>query len=195
MEGLEEKWKQLNLSAEEGNKIVINENLVQEKLRMEKNSLLAKLIQTESSTKKSFVLRCPRYGKRIDPSQFRSYVVFNFENEMDKQRVFGRRPWLFDSALLSPQPFDGITPTSKMDFSMESFWVQLHNLPLGCMHEDIGRQVGDTIIVVKACDVREDGSGWGKVLRMYIELDLCKPLPRGRTLNILGEKIWVPLSL
>lgn len=54
--------------------------------------------------------------------------------------------------LLSLQPFDGTTPTSKMDFSKESFWVQLHNLSLDCMNEDIGRQVRETINEVKAVD-------------------------------------------
>lgn len=81
-----------------------------------------------------------------------------------------------------------------MVFTKESFWVQLHNLPLAYMNEDIGRQVGDTIGVVKDCDVQEDGFSWGKVFRMYMELDLHKPISWERILNLMGDKVWVPLT-
>lgn len=40
---MEEKWKQLNLSTYEGNEIVINEDLLLEKLRLGNNSLIARL--------------------------------------------------------------------------------------------------------------------------------------------------------
>lgn len=105
-----------------------------------------------------------------------------------------RKAWLFESALLSLKPFDGYTPASKTVFSRESFWVHLHDLPIDCMNEDMGTLIGNTIELVKGCDIQSDESKWGKVLRVLIELDLYKPISRGRTLNIKGVKTWVPLT-
>lgn len=73
------------------------------------------------------------------------------------QHILSHRPWLFDSYLLSLKPFDGLTLLLKIDFSKEIFWVHLHNLPIGCMDEKIGPQIGKTLGALKTCDVDVDG--------------------------------------
>lgn len=105
-----------------------------------------------------------------------------------------RRPWLFESSLLSLKPFDGHTPALRMDFYRESFWVQLHNLSIAYMNEDMGNLIGNTIGLVKECDIQNDGSRWDTIWRVLIELDLHKPISKGRTLNVQGIKTWVPLT-
>lgn len=62
------------------------------------------------------------------------------------------------------------------------------------MNEDIGRQVGETIGKVTDFDVQKDSTGWGKVLRLLIQLDLNKPISQDKTLNLMGDKVWVPLT-
>lgn len=42
-------------------------------------------------------------------------------------------------------------------------------------------------------EVEDDNVGCGKKLRVKVLLDLTKPLARGRTINITGEKFWIPL--
>lgn len=93
--------------------------------------------------------------------------------------------------LLSLKPFDGLTPPLKMNFSNEILWVQLHNLPIRCMNEKIGSQIGEMQGIMKACNVDVDGSSWGLVLRLYIEMDLQIPLARGYTINVRGNRLWV----
>lgn len=66
----------------------------------------------------------------------------------------------------------------------------MHDLPMACINEKIGKMIGSTIGQVLACDVNKDGRAWGQSLRIYIELDIEKPLPRGRFINKLGSKIW-----
>lgn len=62
------------------------------------------------------------------------------------------------------------------------------------MNEDMGRQVGETIRVVKECDVQEDDTRWEKLLKLYIEMDLHKLISWGRMLKYLrANKIWVSL--
>lgn len=35
-------------------------------------------------------------------------------------------------------------------------------------------------------DAQPDGQAWGPALRMLIEIDIIKPLARGRTVNLHG---------
>lgn len=52
------------------------------------------------------------------------------------------------------------------------------------MLEEIGNQIGDTIREVIECDVWSDRTGWGKVLQVYINMDLSKQISRGRIVNV-----------
>lgn len=120
--------------------------------------------------------------------------VISFENQIDMQKVIRGCPYLFDYFLLSLKMFDGCTPPSRMDFAKETFWVLMQNLPLTCMNDDVESQVGSTIGKVMTYDVKENGTAWGHALRVFIELDLHKPIARGRTSNLKGIKSWVPLT-
>lgn len=71
------------------------------------------------------------------------------------------RPWLFDFLLFSFKNFDGCTPPSKMEFSTKVFWVQTHDLPIACMNETIGGEIGSTI-GKEQFNVWVDGIGWRK---------------------------------
>lgn len=81
-----------------------------------------------------------------------------------------------------------------MEFNTKVFWVQMHNLPIACMNETIGREIGSTIGKVQDFDVQVDRTEWGKTLWVLIELDLYKPITKGQILNVDGSKPWVPLT-
>lgn len=51
-----------------------------------------------------------------------------------------------------------------------------------------------TIGTVEDCEVTEEGSAWGEVLRVFIELDLIKLLARGRIVNLKGNRLWVSIT-
>lgn len=40
-------------------------------------------------------------------------------------------------------------------------------LPLACMNEEIGSQIGSNIGKVITCGVKENGTAWGQALRVY----------------------------
>lgn len=85
-------------------------------------------------------------------------------------------------------------PISKMNFSTEAFWVHMHDLSIRCMTEEMGREIGKRIGKVIKFDLVQNGYGWGKALRVLIEVELQKPISRDRTINLLGNKHWVPLT-
>lgn len=77
-------------------------------------------------------------------------------------------------------------------FFTKEFWVHFHNLPLSCMNQKMGKNRANTVDLFKACEVHEDGSGWGTVLRVLIELEIHKPIARSRTINVQGNRLWTP---
>lgn len=117
--------------------------------------------------------------------------LFEFSNNFDKEKVLQGRPWLFDRFLLLLYDFDGVTPPVQMSFSHSPFWVQIHDMPILCMNRGVGLKIGASLGTVIDVDVAGDGVGWGRCLRIQVNLDVTKPLERGRALLLDAKSIWV----
>jgi hypothetical protein len=78
-----------------------------------------------------------------------------------------------------------------MDFSESPIWVQIHDMPLGCMNQAVGEQIDNSLGKVVDVAVAEDDVGWGRYLRVRVTINLFKLLERGRTLFIAGNPNWV----
>jgi hypothetical protein len=65
-----------------------------------------------------------------------------------------------------------------MVFEKVAFWVRMYNLPLVCMGQEVGSQIGASIGDVEIVDIDDDddGVGWGEYLRARIKVDLAIPL-------------------
>lgn len=99
--------------------------------------------------------------------------------------------------LFSLKLFNGCTSPSQMVLNKEMFWIKMENLPLACMNDVIGRQIKKSIGEVQECDVQTDGifkNECYRVLRVKVEMDIKKLIPRGRTINLLGNKLWIPFT-
>lgn len=120
--------------------------------------------------------------------------IIKFSGHYDKQRVMQGCPRLFNTNLLMLKQLDGCIPPSKMNFNSKVFWVHMNGMPIACMNEKFCIDIGNTIRQVKKCDVRLDGSGWGKVLRVLIGIDINQPITTGRTINVKGVSYWIPLT-
>jgi hypothetical protein len=59
------------------------------------------------------------------------------------------------------------------------------------MSAEIGRRIGASMGNVEAVDTDSKGIGWGEFLRVKIQVDITKPLQRGRKINIEGNSIWI----
>jgi hypothetical protein len=101
--------------------------------------------------------------------------------------VLDGRPWTFDRTLLVLKEFDAKTPSSKMVFTHTPIWIQIHDMPLGCMNSGVGRKIGGSLGEVEEMAMAEDDVGWGKFLRIRVAIDLYKPLDRGRELLLTRQ--------
>lgn len=83
-----------------------------------------------------------------------------------KRRVLAGRLWLFDVVLFSIKIFDGYTPPIKMVFDNETFWIQMHHLPLVYLNIARGDQIGRSIGRVLDCVVQDFGASKDRTLRV-----------------------------
>lgn len=63
---------------------------------------------------------------------------------------------------------------------------------MDCINQKVGVQICNSIGT--KVDVDEKRSAWGKFLCVKIGINLRKPIPRGRTINVEGNKFWVLLK-
>lgn len=120
--------------------------------------------------------------------------LFEFSEDRDKQKVLAGRPWSYDRTLLILNEFDGKISPSQMDFSSTPIWVQVHDMPLGCMNRGMGSQIGSSLREVEEVAVAEDDVGWGHYLWIRVAINLSQPLEHGRTLRIAEKPCWVPFK-
>jgi hypothetical protein len=81
------------------------------------------------------------------------------------------------------EEFDDNTVPTQMAFTRAAFWLLVDNMPLGCISNEIGYNIGASLGKVEVMGVKEDEIGWGKILRIMVEIDLTKPLERERALK------------
>jgi hypothetical protein len=63
----------------------------------------------------------------------------------------------------------------------------MYKLPLDYMGKEVGELLGSTVGVVDEVDMDAEGVEWGEHLRVRIQINLYKPLVRGRMLT-LGDR-------
>jgi hypothetical protein len=120
--------------------------------------------------------------------------LVEFKHVWGKSRVLEGRPWVFEGNLFLVEDFNGNIPHAQMEFEKTSFWLRMFNLPLACMSEAMGVQLGTSVGQVEEVETEEDGVGWGAYLRGKICSDISKPLARGLVLKLNGDTTWVPFQ-
>ena len=84
--------------------------------------------------------------------------------------------------------FEGDLQPIAVTFTHAAFWIRVYNLPIKSMirevEEDIGIELGNLLEV----DVPENGLGWGKYLRIWVEINVMEPLLRGRIMQGVKRK-------
>jgi hypothetical protein len=140
---------------------------------------------------KAIILRIWRPGGRVVFNEIQENLwLFKFSEESDKHKVLAERPSTYDRTLLILNDFDGQIPPSQLDFSSSPIWIQIHDIPLGCMNRPVGNQIGNFLEVEDVAVVEED-VGWRRYLQVRVEINLYQPLLRGRSLIISGKSCWV----
>lgn len=99
-----------------------------------------------------------------------------------------------DKHLVVFQRYDFSFPTRSLRFTTTTFWVQIHGLPISMLEPETAIEIGETIGTVSLSEHVKEMIG-GDFLRVRVEIDVTKPLYRGRKIAINdSEVVWVSLK-
>jgi len=196
MEELVEKLGEgMRLSEGEKARIVITEDETADLRVRSGRCLIGRIMSDRRIQKEAFKAFMARLWKTTGKVSFKeledNYWLLEFSSEADKKRVLEGCPWLFDRNILVLREVEESTPPTQMDFSLSPCWVQVRDIPLICMNKEVGNKIGETIGMVEEVDVSGNGPGRGSSLRIKIQIDITKPLERGRALWLNGKLVWV----
>ena len=194
-EDLTKQWEKFNLLDIETEEVEAPDAAMEPLVERGMSCIVGKLLADRTLGKE--ILKTPMIRAWQPTSQVSlktlglNLFLIEFEHEWDKVRIMEGRPWKFDGDLFSLAEFDGRTPIAELEFEKATFWVRMLNMPLACMSREMGHRIGASMGKVEDVDVDEDGVGWGEFLRLHIELDLTKPLSRGRFIKLRDRTIWI----
>ena len=118
-------------------------------------------------------------------------VLFGFHSSEDVDRILFGEPWSFDKSLVVLQQYNWITTLEDLAFEKVSFWVQVHNIPIGYRSKSVAKDIYEPIRVVDRLTEASECKG-GNYMRVRVTLDVYQPLCRGRIIKVEGgEKVWV----
>ena len=106
-------------------------------------------------------------------------------------RILSSEPWSFDKYLVVPERYERQTPLEDLKFDKASFWVQVHNIPIGYRNKSVAEDICEAIGQVDRSTSTSVSEG-GNYIRVRVTLDVYQPLCRGRIDTFEdGGKIWV----
>lgn len=68
-----------------------------------------------------------------------------FFHKMDLQKVIDGGPWSFEQAMLIVNQVQGNKDPNTINLQEMEVWVQVYDLPRGCMSENILKSVGTSL--------------------------------------------------
>lgn len=72
-----------------------------------------------------------------------------------------------------------------------AFWIKIHKLPCGTFTVAVGKSLGNYIGKFLEYETTNRGFPWMKSMRIRVELDVDKPLRKGRKNNVGGTSVEV----
>ena len=115
-----------------------------------------------------------------------------FISEEDMVEVLDKITWTFDRRLILLKQFKGDLSLGNVSFQYSPFWIWVFNIPIKSMNSFVGTRIANEIGVSILVDASKSGLAWGPFLRIWVDIDITKPLMRGKIIQIEGaEKCWV----
>ena len=120
-------------------------------------------------------------------------VLFVFDNKEDVDHILSGKPWSFDKNLVVLERYERQNPLDDLKFDKVTFWVQVHNIPIGYRSKSVAEDICEVIVRVDR-SIRVSDSEGGNYVRVRVTMDVYQPLCRGKVVTFKeGGKTWVSL--
>ena len=187
---LEEMWRQFLLTEEEQLELAIAKEWVDYISKKSRYCLLGKIVMRKNVNMEAMKMVFVKLWKIKAGISIREVgerlFIFQFEDEVEKDRVLQKQPWSFNKSLLVLKEINGDLRPEEVNMEWCPFTVQVHGLPLGLMTKRIGVILGEVLGDVLEVETDDDVSAWGKFLKIRVALNITKPLKRGKMLSLSG---------
>ena len=111
--GLKDLWNKLSLTGDKKSEVVIEKDWIEETTDARRNCLLGKLLTKRVlnlEVMRSVVYKVWKLVGGLEIKEVDDKVyVFQFEYEIEKDRVLVRQPWSFNKSLIILKEFDGLS--------------------------------------------------------------------------------------
>lgn len=190
MDELAQSWKKLSLSEVEGRKVDLSRKKKTGDYVVAAKLLTRRNINIEAVARTFLPIWKTRGNFEVNDAGGNVFL-FDFELEVDAEKVMMGEPWAFDSHLVVMERYDSSTPIRDLKFSTTSFWVQIHDLPFCFMSNEVAFSIGETLRAVLTPKDSSEMRG-SNFMRIRVAVDITKPLCRGRrvTWDQVSEE-WV----
>ena len=102
--------------------------------------------------------------------------------------VLDKSTWTFDMRLILLKQFKGDLSSGNVSFQYSHFWIQVFNIPIKSMNFFVGTRIANEIGVSLLVDGPKSRLARGPFLRIWVDIDITKPLMRGKIIQIEGAK-------
>ena len=174
MDDLAQSWNKLTLSEREGPGCCLtNEESVKE-FSIVAKFLTRRALNIEAIARTFTPLWGARNGFKIQAFGDHK-ILFTFENKEDVDRILSSEPWSYDKSLVVLERYDRKTPLDDLKLDKASFWVQVHNIPIGYRNKSVAEDICGAIGRVDRSSSVADCEG-GSYIRVQVTLDVFQPL-------------------
>lgn len=161
-----------------------------------RKTLVGKVCTTRTSNKavaKDIIYKGWNYPDLHVSDLGKTMFLFSFSSEEHTKEVMRRSPWYVMNHLLSLQLWLPEVSPYELDFNYNSFWIQVHKVPLEYLN---CKNVTTILSKVGTVEEVEEPPFEGRLMRTFIRtrvsLDITKPLPTGCWIPRADlPKIWV----
>ena len=176
---METRIAQLSLSTEEDDAFTLEGSLcsqtVSYELCMVGKLLSPRRIRVPSFKERVAAMWRPGRGifvQELDDMRF----LFKFFHECDISRVLEGGLWIYDNMYillhhLMPNEAPTVVPLDSLDF-----WVQIHNLPVGFMSTQVGKQFGDFVGKFIQYDETNATRFGASYMQVKVQINVSQPM-------------------
>ena len=131
----------------------------------------------------------PRKGIAVTEVGAGRYL-FQFFHEFDVITFLNNGPWTFNQHILVVRKLMETDQADIVPLNQVTFWVQIHNLPVGFHSINIIKDIGDYVGSFFESDENNFKVSWGNFLRIRVNMDVHKPLKRRMKIKKYGGE-WL----